>query len=105
MNKAKRRVLIFIVAYNAEKTLAEVLNRIPPAVLDYDYRILIIDDSSSDQTFARGIDYQRSHPDLNLEILCNPINQGYGGNQKLGYQYAMQIAGINALSWPRRVYL
>ena len=49
------------------------------------YRILIIDDSSSDQTFARGLDYQRSHPDLNLEILFNPNNQGYGGDQKLGY--------------------
>ena len=85
MNKAKRRVLIFIVAYNAEKTLAEVLNRIPAAVFDYDYRILIIDDSSSDQTFAHGLDYQRSHPDLNLEILFNPNNQGYGGDQKLGY--------------------
>jgi glycosyltransferase involved in cell wall biosynthesis len=89
MNKEKRRVLIFIVAYNAEKTLAEVLNRIPAAVFDYDYRILIIDDSSSDQTFARGLEYRRSHPDLNLEILFNPSNQGYGGNQKLGYQYAI----------------
>ena len=82
-------MLIFIVAYNADKTLDDVLSRIPEAVFEYDYRILIIDDSSSDETFARGLAYGREHPQLNLEVLCNPVNQGYGGNQKLGYQYAI----------------
>ena len=27
---------------------------------------------------------------LNLTILKNPDNQGYGGNQKLGFQYAIE---------------
>ena len=25
-----------------------------------------------------------------LQVLCNPINQGYGGNQKIGYHYAIK---------------
>jgi glycosyltransferase involved in cell wall biosynthesis len=83
------RLLIFIVAYNAEKHIEKVLDRIPKEKLDkYDYEILIIDDQSKDSTFERALAYQKAHPELNLTVLYNPQNQGYGGNQKLGYHYA-----------------
>lgn len=84
------RLLIFIVAYNAECTLEKVLRRIPPRIYDYDYRILIIDDSSCDGTVTSALMYKQHHPDLNIEVLSNPANQGYGGNQKIGYQYAIE---------------
>ena len=48
------RVLIFIVAYNAERTIQDVLRRIPAELSEYDTRVLIIDDSSSDATFERA---------------------------------------------------
>lgn len=87
----KKKLLIFIVAYNAELHIENVLNRIPKEVLSkYDYEILIIDDSSKDKTFEKAHDYHHINQDLNLKILFNPINQGYGGNQKLGYEYAIQ---------------
>ena len=48
----KYKLLIFIVAYNHEKTIESVINRIPKKLLKlYDLEILIIDDASSDKTF------------------------------------------------------
>ena len=87
----KPRLLIFIVAYNAEKTIARVIRRIPEALLhQYDTEVLIIDDASRDETFEKS--YEASKQDLPFPIhtLFNPSNQGYGGNQKLGYHYAIE---------------
>ena len=91
-SRAKPRVLVFIVAYNAEKTIAKVVARIPAALLDdYEVDVLIIDDSSGDSTFARShsVSKDASFP-FRITALVNPVNQGYGGNQKLGYRYAIE---------------
>lgn len=88
----KPRVLVFIVAYNAEKTIRSVVLRIPVELKEiYDIDILIIDDSSADATFEKG-HAVRQDPALPfpLVVLYNPRNQGYGGNQKLGYHYAIE---------------
>ena len=84
-----KRLLIFIVAYNAEATLEKVLSRIPQSLRTSNTEVLIIDDSSSDETFARGIGYQQRNSDFKITVLRTPENQGYGGNQKLGYRYAL----------------
>lgn len=88
---AHPRVLIFVVAYNARTTLSWVLDRIPAELRNPNVEVLVIDDSSPDDTFRAGIDYVRRHADAGLKvtILRNPENQGYGGNQKLGYRYAL----------------
>ncbi|RYD72968.1 MAG: glycosyltransferase family 2 protein, partial [Verrucomicrobiaceae bacterium] len=83
------RVLIFIVAYNAEKTIGSVLDRIPPEMWNRNVEILIIDDSSKDRTFHTGLEREAREGDFRITILRNPENQGYGGNQKLGYRYAI----------------
>src|SRR3954449_10075347 len=84
-----KRVLIFIVAYNAEKTIAEVLNRIPRSLHSSAVEVLIIDDSSADDTFVEGLRFQHQRPPFQITVLRTPENQGYGGNQKLGYRYAI----------------
>ena len=84
-----KRVLIFIVAYNAEKTIDSVLDRIPQVLRTKDVEVLIIDDSSKDATFAAGLKREDQTSDFKITILRTPINQGYGGNQKLGYRYAI----------------
>ncbi len=86
------RVLIFIVAYNAEKTIGQVLQRIPSRLRDlYDVDVLIIDDASADRTFEQGHQSRRAGSlPFPIHVLVNPVNQGYGGNQKLGYQYALR---------------
>lgn len=85
-----QKLLIFIVAYNAEKTLAQVLDRIPESLKSNQTEILIIDDFSSDETFYRGVDYEGRESGWNIRTLKTPENQGYGGNQKLGYRYAIE---------------
>lgn len=89
----RKKILIFIVTYNAEKTIENVLNRIPDEILrgeNHDTDILIIDDSSTDKTFLKANEYKNKHGLENVNILFNPVNLGYGGNQKVGYHYAIQ---------------
>jgi glycosyltransferase involved in cell wall biosynthesis len=86
---AGKRLLIFIVAYNAEATIEKVLNRIPQSLRTNETEVLVIDDSSSDETFARGVGYQQQNAEFKITVLRTPENQGYGGNQKLGYRYAI----------------
>ena len=83
-----RRVLVFIVAYNAEHTLEDVIRRIPPSLAAHDTQILVIDDSSRDRTFERARTL-RDAP-FPMTALSNPVNQGYGGNQKIGFHYAVR---------------
>ena len=86
---AQKRVLIFIVAYNAETTIGSVLNRIPGSLRRPGVEVLIIDDSSKDSTFATGLKHEDREGEFRVTILRNPENQRYGGNQKLGYRYAI----------------
>ncbi len=84
------RLLIFVIAYYAESTLRRVLERIPASVFQaYDCEVLVVDDASEDRTFEIGREYQENHPDIRMTVLRNEHNQGYGGNQKVGYAYAL----------------
>ena len=92
MTISKPRLLVFIVAYQAERTIEKVVRRIPRSLLDtYDVEILIIDDSSHDGTFSEAVGIG-AHPDVpfKITVLYNPVNQGYGGNQKIGYHYSIR---------------
>lgn len=85
------RLLVFVVAYYAESTLASVLDRIPRQIFeDFDCEVLVVDDGSRDRTFEIGQEYRRQHPEIRLTVLHNQLNQGYGGNQKIGYTYAIR---------------
>lgn len=88
----KKRLLVFIVAYNAEKTIDSVLTRIPTSLQNqYDVEVLVIDDASQDRTFERGEQMRRNNAlPFPLHVLFNPRNQGYGGNQKIGFHYAIE---------------
>ncbi len=86
---AGKRLLIFVVAYNAESTIEKVLCRIPTSLHTRDVEVLVIDDSSRDDTFATGLKWEQRIAGLKITILRTPENQGYGGNQKLGYRYAI----------------
>jgi glycosyltransferase involved in cell wall biosynthesis len=89
INLGRKRLLIFIVAYNAQSTIEKVLTRIPPSLHCDNVEVLIIDDSSQDDTFGNGLRYQQRNSGFKITVLRTPENQGYGGNQKLGYRYAI----------------
>jgi glycosyltransferase involved in cell wall biosynthesis len=87
---ARPRLLIFVVAYYAEATLRWVLDRVPAALFDdFECEILVVDDASKDRTFEVGSEYQSDHASVAMTVLRNEYNQGYGGNQKVGYSYAI----------------
>jgi glycosyltransferase involved in cell wall biosynthesis len=89
----KHRVLILVVAYNAARTIDSVIRRIPATLLaSYDIDVLIIDDASQDETFETCYTVTRNQLAFEVRVLYNPVNLGYGGNQKLGYHYALQQA-------------
>jgi glycosyltransferase involved in cell wall biosynthesis len=89
---SKPKLLIFIVAYHAASTIASVLSRIPFSLVhSYHIEVLIIDDASKDQTFEIGLKIASDGKlPFKVHVLFNPVNQGYGGNQKLGYHYAIE---------------
>lgn len=82
----QQRVAVFVVAYNAESHIHDTLRRIPEELLEHLTSIYVIDDSSSDETTRIARTLKEEIPIL--EVFRTPYNQGYGGNQKLGYQYA-----------------
>ena len=85
------RIMVHVVAYNAEATLARTLDRIPAALRPHLAEVCVFDDASQDATFLVGQGYKQTHAAEfpALEIVRNPVNRGYGGNQKLGYRYAI----------------
>jgi glycosyltransferase involved in cell wall biosynthesis len=82
------KIAIVVVAYNAEKTLRSVLDRIQPDMVKRISSVIICDDSSTDDTYNKALEYRHSNTQLPILVVRNPTNQGYGGNQKTGYQIA-----------------
>jgi glycosyltransferase involved in cell wall biosynthesis len=85
------RIGILVVAYNAQSTLRSVIRRIPAPVMNKVEEIFVFDDASSDDTLAVG--RQMVTEDFHegkLSIYRNPVNLMYGGNQRKGYQYAIE---------------
>ncbi len=87
---ATARILIFVVAYRAESHIERVFERVPKELFaDERVRFLVIDDASDDAGASRIAEWVTSRGIGNVTVLRNPVNQGYGGNQKLGYRWAL----------------
>jgi glycosyltransferase involved in cell wall biosynthesis len=86
------RIAIFIPAYNAASTLPRVLDRIPPAIRDEVQEIFVIDNNSPDNTYLIAVGYGHRHRGYKLSVFRNKENYGYGGSQKIAYQYAIEQA-------------
>jgi 2-polyprenyl-3-methyl-5-hydroxy-6-metoxy-1,4-benzoquinol methylase len=83
------RIGLLVVAYNAETTLSATLDRIP---LDFRAKIdeiLIFDDASADNTVQQGLAWRDGNPSVSTTVVRHHMNLGYGGNQKAGYQEAI----------------
>ncbi len=85
---SSHRVAIFVVAYNAEEHIRATLQRIPRELHPLLAQIYVIDDNSTDDTTAIARRLTDEIPEL--QVFTTPHNLGYGGNQKLGYRYAIQ---------------
>ena len=70
------KVGVLVVAYNAETTLVDVLDRIRPDMRRELCEVLVQDDHSTDATFAVATDYLHRGTDLPLTALRHPHNLG-----------------------------
>ena len=84
-----KKVALYIIAYEAEKHIGQVLKRIPKNIVNRLAQIYLIDDSSKDKTIKTSITSAKALGINNFKAMKTPFNQGYGGNQKIGYRYAI----------------
>jgi glycosyltransferase involved in cell wall biosynthesis len=73
------RKLVIIPAFNEEKNLLAVVNKIKNQLSDFDY--IVINDGSSDNTMELC---KRN----NINVINLPVNLGIGGAVQTGYKYA-----------------
>ena len=85
----KLKIGVLVVAYNAESTLRSVLQRIPQDIWDKIDEVFVFDDASQDRTFETGQACMDEPFGAKLHVFRNPVNLMYGGNQRKGYQYAI----------------
>jgi len=84
------RILVFVVAFEAERHLVDTFERIPEDVLrDSAVDFVCIDDASGDAGSAMLARWAAERELERVAVMRNPVNQGYGGNQKLGYRLAI----------------
>lgn len=86
----EKKVALFIVAYGAEKLIEKTISRIPDWCRPLFSEIYVIDDSSKDNTYSAALTAAERIGMNNFSVMKTPGNQGYGGNQKIGYTYAIQ---------------
>ena len=89
MAATKKRIGIFVIAYNAVNKLDWTLDRIPKDVWDKVEEVFLFDDCSTDNTHYAAIGYKHAKQLEKLTVHRNVKNLRYGGNQKAGYQYAI----------------
>lgn len=85
----KKRIGIFLIAYNAVNKLDWTLDRIPAEVWEKVEEVFLFDDCSTDNTYYAALGYKHAKEVEKFTVHRNTQNLRYGGNQKAGYQYAI----------------
>jgi glycosyltransferase involved in cell wall biosynthesis len=80
MNSIKKKIIVVLPAYNAERTLKQTIEDIPKNTYD---EIILVDDASHDRTAQVA-------KKLGLITIVHAKNQGYGANQKTCYREALK---------------
>jgi len=84
------RLSIIIPAYNEEKTIGSILEKIRNVKIcnRIEKEIIIVDDCSTDRTEQMITDYASMHPAQNIQYIYHQTNQGKGAAIHTGIQYA-----------------
>ena len=82
MKNEKKQVLIIIPAYNEEKNIGELLDRLKEPDIASIADVLVMDDASKDRTRQIVLDKQ-------LQVVTHVFNLGYGSGLQVGYKYAI----------------
>ena len=90
MHKPDFKVYVGIPAYNAEKTISDVIER--TRKINLVYKIIVIDDGSKDDT--KGI--VKKYKDVIL--IVHDANRGYGGTQKHLFTKFLELSKSSVLA-------
>lgn len=82
MKQDKKKVLIIIPAYNEEKNIGELLDKLKEPDIAQIADVLVMDDASRDRT-------RRIVLEKDLEVVTHVFNLGYGSGLQVGYNYAV----------------
>lgn len=77
-----KKIIVVLPAFNAEKTILNVLNEIPNDIVD---DVILVDDYSIDDTILIAKQYGLKN------IIKHDKNLGYGANQKSCYDKALEL--------------
>jgi dolichol-phosphate mannosyltransferase len=77
-------IWILLPAYNEETDLPNLLVKIKEVLGDKKYRLVVVNDGSTDDT---GKILDKFEKDLNLVVLKHPINRGLGETERDGFEY------------------
>ncbi len=77
---------IIITCYNSEKTIAKTLDSIINQTMLDEYKIIIVNDCSTDATKDIVKTYKKSYP-KNIKIVNNYKNKGAGWSRRIGLRY------------------
>lgn len=83
MEKKQKELLIIIPAYNEEKNISKVLDKLEQPEIAEIADVLVMNDASSDET--NWIVKERNHA-----LVTHVFNLGYGSALQLGYKYAIR---------------
>lgn len=87
------RVLVLVLAYNAERHICDLLERIPHELVNSgEVHFLVLDDASDDAGVEAALRWVERRGVTNVTVLRHGVNQGYGGNQKLGFRLALDCS-------------
>jgi len=85
-----KKILVFVPAYFAEKTIINVIRRTPKNFMKKLSEFLIIDDYSKDNTYNLTLKYKTENNLKKVKVIKNRKNLNYGGVQKKAYNYAIR---------------
>jgi len=76
----KNLLSIIIPAYNEERTIASILDKVLDVVLigEIQKEIIIVNDCSKDQTVAVIEQFRAANPEVNIQLFSQPVNMGKG---------------------------
>lgn len=79
---------ILVVAYESEGCIKQLLDRIPETIVGVPPTILVSDDASTDGTADVAEQWAADRPERAVTVIRQPVNLGYGGNQKYCFEWA-----------------
>ena len=82
----KKKIFIVIPIYNEEKIIEKVVNELIDKTLEFDIKIILINDGSKDETKKKIEKFK----DTKNIVVVNKQNEGHGKTISYGYEYAIK---------------